>query len=66
MSDGSSRYLLSHIIRLGFLLVTKVTLDYTYIAITKHTNNVKASCSYEVQDIICIHINGLLEDVTLL
>ena len=35
--------------------------------ITRYTHSVNASCSYKVQgDIICIHMNSLLEDVALL
>ena len=34
---------------------------------TRHTHSVNASCRYEVhENIICIHTNGLLEDVALL
>ena len=34
---------------------------------TTQTHSVNASCSYEAhEDIICIHINGSLEDVALL
>ena len=34
---------------------------------TRYTHSVNASCSYKVQeDIICIHMNSLLEDVALL
>ena len=42
-------------------------LIFTYRSSTRHTHIVNAPCSYEVQeDIICIHTNGLLEDVVLL
>ena len=33
---------------------------------TRYTHSVNASCSYKIQeDIICIHMNNLLEDVAL-
>ena len=55
------RRIFSHIFFCGSAHVRK------NIVYTRYTHSVNASCSYKVQeDIICIHMNSLLEDVALL